>query len=91
MYELGCVSQSATILEALLELKVEIDHSCGGNGSCGTCRVFVEAGLEKLDLRNEVEAEIAHDRGFSANERLSCQTQVKDQIAVRIPKKLAKG
>jgi 2Fe-2S ferredoxin len=78
-------SQEQTILEALLENKIEIDHTCGGMGTCGTCRIFVQKGLEKFELRNEIESEIAADRGFTENERLSCQNLVKDGLVLRKP------
>ena len=63
-----------SILQALLDSKIEIDHSCGGNGTCGTCRIFIQQGLEKLKPRNEIESEMAQERGFQSHERLSCQT-----------------
>lgn len=78
-------SHTDTILEALLEAEIEIDHSCGGMGTCGTCRVFVEKGLEKFGPRNEPESEIAQDRQFAENERLACQNFVKDGLVLRKP------
>lgn len=74
-----------TILEALIRSDVEISHSCGGNGTCGTCRIFVESGLENLPPRTEVEIEIAADRGFESNERLSCQTASINKLKIHIP------
>lgn len=78
-------SQNQTILDALLAAEVEIDHSCGGMGSCGTCRVFVEAGLELLGPRGEIEEEIARDRQFEANERLCCQNLAQSGLRIRKP------
>lgn len=78
-------SQKQTILEALLEAHIEIDHSCGGMGSCGTCRVFVIKGLEQLGPRNELEKEIAEDRNFSVEERLSCQNLVVMGLLLKKP------
>ncbi len=64
-----------SILETALALGVEIDHSCGANGTCGTCRVFVKmSGGESLPARDELEQEMADDRGFAEDERLACQT-----------------
>lgn len=79
------VTEGETILETALRHRVPIEHSCGGMGSCGTCRVFVKKGLEKLDRRGEVEQEIADDRQFSENERLACQNQAMDGLEVRVP------
>ena len=67
-------SHGESILEAALKSKIPLDHSCGGFGTCGTCRIFVKEGLEQLDDRNEIELEMAADRGFGPQERLACQT-----------------
>jgi ferredoxin len=74
-----------SILEIAIAQEVPLNHSCGGMGSCTTCRVFVVAGAEKLGERNEVEAEHARMRGFVHNERLSCQTQAEDGMICQIP------
>jgi ferredoxin, 2Fe-2S len=78
-------SQTQTILEALQEAEIPMDSSCGGMGTCGTCRLFIEEGLEKLSPRNDPETEIAVDRNFANNERLSCQNFVKDGLVLRKP------
>jgi ferredoxin, 2Fe-2S len=74
-----------SILEVALANNIDLGHSCGGMGSCTTCRVFVEKGVENLGTRNEVEAEHAQMRGYKQNERLSCQTEAFDGLVVRIP------
>ncbi len=76
-----------SLLDVALNNKLEIGHSCGGMGSCGTCRVIVLEGLELLNPRNEVEQEIADTRGFQPNERLACQTQPPAQGKFLIPKR----
>ena len=78
-------SQGQTILDALLSHGIEIDHSCGGMGSCGTCRIFVQQGLELFEPRNEVEQDIADDRQFIENERLCCQNLVKPGLILKKP------
>lgn len=62
-----------SILELALKNKLDIDSTCGGMGTCGTCMVVVEAGLELMSERNEIETEFAQERGLKPNERLSCQ------------------
>lgn len=63
-----------SILEASFRTDRPVSTSCGGFGSCGACRIFVDEGLERLEPRNEIEAEMAGDRGFLKEERLACQT-----------------
>ena len=64
-----------TVLEAALAAGIKIPHSCGGMGSCGTCRVVVMSGADGLEQRSEVELEMSDARGFREDERLSCQIQ----------------
>ncbi|UXR66264.1 (2Fe-2S)-binding protein [Bdellovibrio bacteriovorus] len=71
-----------SVLDVALRAKVALNHTCGGNGTCGTCRVFVIQGLEKLGPRNEIEAEMAQDRVFQASERLACQMEPVDGLVV---------
>ena len=78
-------SQGETFLDALLKAGIAIDHSCGGMGSCGTCMVKIVTGLEKMDCRNELEQEIARDRKFSAEERLSCQNRSQCGLVLKRP------
>ena len=67
---------------------IELNHSCGGMGTCGTCRVRILSSLESLgplEPRNEIEIEMANDRGFAENERLACQLAIVNGLKFRIP------
>jgi 2Fe-2S ferredoxin len=79
------VGTSQSVLEVALKNGIDIGHSCGGMGSCTTCRVFVEFSPEPLPERNELEQEIADSRGFSENERLCCQLAPLPGLVVRVP------
>jgi 2Fe-2S ferredoxin len=74
-----------TVLQLAKDHDVPLEHSCGGFGTCGTCRVFVEKYVEKLPPREGVELEMATDRGFAANERLCCQMTPLDGLVLKIP------
>ncbi len=76
----------ASILELALDHKVQIEHSCGGFATCGTCRVIVEKSVEKLIPREGLELEMAQERGFAANERLCCQIVPVHGLVLRVPK-----
>jgi 2Fe-2S ferredoxin len=78
------VTMESTVLAVAIRHKIDLNHSCGGNGTCGTCRVFVEADGTRQP-RNELEQEMADERGFSESERLACQLQACAQLRVRIP------
>lgn len=75
------------LLESALRAGFPLDHSCGGNGTCTTCRVIVEEGAEYLEPRNEIEQEMADDRNFAVNERLSCQIKPTGPMRLRVPHK----
>jgi len=70
------------LVEAAAEAGVILDSPCGGEGSCGKCRVQVKTqGSEPTE---------ADERVFSSDEirqgyRLACQTAVRGPITVFIP------
>ena len=72
------------LLDTLNANKVSISQSCGGNGTCTTCRVFVLEGLQHCSPRTELEAERAEERGFEKHERLSCQTEILGDLRLEI-------
>jgi 2Fe-2S ferredoxin len=72
------------ILQQILDMKIPISHSCGGNGTCGTCRVIILGGSENLSPREELETEFAESRNFSDSERLACQTFFKGPVKLKI-------
>lgn len=82
------VSQDCeSILDLALRAGIDMDHTCGGNATCGTCMVEVLQGLEKLEERNEIEREFAEERGLKPQERLSCQNRPLDGLVVKVPHK----
>lgn len=73
-----------SVLEAAEKVKISIFNTCGGNGTCGTCRVRVCSDLSVLPPRNEIEAEFAEDRGFLEEERLACQLVPTQNIVIEV-------
>lgn len=78
-------SHGQTILQAVLGQGLDLDHSCGGMGTCGTCRVLIDNFITALPPRNDIETELAQDRGFEQKERLACQTCPIEGLQVRKP------
>lgn len=78
------IRKGTTILDCLLAAKAPIGTSCGGMGTCTACLVRVKEGLTELGPRNEIEAEAEADRGFRADERLSCQNQPHEKLLIEI-------
>lgn len=73
------------LLDLLNANEIGINQSCGGNGTCTTCRVFVRKGTASLSSRSELELERTEERGFDDNERLCCQTTIFDSAVIEIP------
>lgn len=85
-HQKSCVfTDEESVLEVALKNGLEISHSCGGMGSCTTCRVIVVEYRGQLPPRNELEQDIADMRGFQEEERLSCQLEPTDGMVLRIP------
>ena len=76
-----------SVLEVGLKAGLEIDHTCGGNGTCGTCLIEIVEGSEHLNERTEQELEMGEDRKFFANERLSCQVIACEGLVVKVSHK----
>lgn len=72
------------LLDTLNAGKFSISQSCGGNGSCTTCRVLVLKGEENCSPRTEIEAERAAERFFANNERLACQITLLGSVEIEI-------
>ncbi|MEZ4333287.1 MAG: NADH:ubiquinone reductase (Na(+)-transporting) subunit F [Myxococcota bacterium] len=76
------VPAGATLLSTLAGKQIFIPSACGGQGTCGVCRVRVSEGggsilpTEKTHISRGEERE-----GY----RLSCQVKVKQDLKIRIP------
>ena len=74
-----------TVLEALERHKIPVASSCGGMGTCGTCKIDVLSSVDKLEARNEVEAEFAQARSYAPSERLACQIHWVKGLKISVP------
>ncbi len=69
------VLKGKNISDYAKELKIPISSSCRGRGICKECRIVIEKGCEVLNKKTELENDL------SENERLACQTIIKDDSA----------
>lgn len=72
---------------AIMDADVDILHRCGGNARCTTCRVEVLAG-DAGDETTAESARLARLNERPASMRLSCQIQVRDDLTVRVIRRL---
>lgn len=76
------VKEGTTLFEAAEKAGVYVNSVCGGEGTCGECRLQVMQGKAKTDK---------HSIGFFTTEEikngyvLACQTRVEDDLVVVVP------
>ncbi len=75
------VPEGETILSAALSCGVHINTACGGQGSCGKCKVIVKEGNVK-PLPGSLPAE---EGGFPTGVYLACLTSVHGDLEVQVP------
>lgn len=82
----GEVEADLTLLEASKVLGFPLNHDCGGNASCTTCRVEVQLGEENLSEIDFEEQDLLDREALSESwHRLGCQARVLGDIIVRVP------
>ncbi len=78
------VTPGTTVLEAAQEAGVGISAICGGNGSCGACRVRL-TDQKSVGKPTETEIEILDADELSAGLRLACRTEIYGTTRVDVP------
>ena len=77
-----------TLLEASKLLGFPLNHDCGGNASCTTCRVEVQLGGEHLSEIDFDEQDLLDREALSEPwHRLGCQTRISGNVIVRVPER----
>jgi uncharacterized 2Fe-2S/4Fe-4S cluster protein (DUF4445 family) len=77
------VEQGETLLDAAMQAGVYVDASCGGEGTCGKCRVTIESGNVEAERGPHVS-----EQEFSEGVRQACQSRVVSDVVVRIPEEM---
>lgn len=83
----GYDGEQGSLLSIALSGGVEIEHTCGGGGLCGTCHVLVDSGAENLCEAGDDELDVVDAAvGSALNSRLACQAVVcGGDVTVTIP------
>jgi 2Fe-2S ferredoxin len=82
----GDVPANLTLLEAAEALGFPLNHDCGGNASCTTCRVEVQIGVEHLSEIDFDEQDLLDREALSEVwHRLGCQARISGDVVVRVP------
>ena len=80
---LQCTSNSS-LLEAFREAGVQIRAECGGQGSCGQCKVLVQA-KSNVNKPSNQEKRLLTDSEILQGVRLACQTMAKESLKIMLP------
>ena len=74
-----------TLLSIARENGIELDHFCGGQCSCGTCRGKVTNGEGNLSKPSGPEQMVLGPKHLSSCGRLACQARVTGDVEVEVP------
>lgn len=78
-------ARGATLLEVANLAGIDLRSYCGGNCSCGSCRVEVRAGAGALSRRAGHEELVLGADAARRGDRLACQAQVLGPVEIHIP------
>ena len=82
----GDVDSNLSLLEAAQQVGFPLNHDCGGNASCTTCRVDVVVGLENLsDIDFDEQDLLDREALTEPYRRLGCQARVLGDVMVQVP------
>jgi len=80
----SCQAAKGTALQqALAQLGVEITAPCGGEGTCGKCRVQVLSG--NVDSVHPEERSLLAQGELAAGTRLACRVRIQGAVEVSVP------
>lgn len=76
------VENGTLLMKALLDAGIPVASSCGGDAVCCKCLLKIVAGAENLSAPNREEEFLREQKGFAADERVSCQVLVLGDVTV---------
>lgn len=79
------VPAGTTLLAAARQAGVEVPHYCGGTCSCGTCRVVIRAGADRLSPAEGREQMVLGSERARDGDRLACQARALGPVTIHIP------
>jgi uncharacterized 2Fe-2S/4Fe-4S cluster protein (DUF4445 family) len=75
----GCFKTGIRLFDAAKELGVEVRSECGGDGTCGKCKIIVVNGSNLLNGLTDQEKGLLTRQEIEGKYRLSCQTKIKEK------------
>lgn len=85
-YPYGGKGDPGSLLDIALAHGIDIEHACGGVGTCATCHVIVTRGMENLSEADDAELDrVELAPGNTINSRLACRAVVHGDVTVVVP------
>lgn len=78
-----------TVMDAARQAGVALSADCGGNGTCGRCRVRLMDG--KLSMPTGAEVKRLGEVGLQDGWRLACQAVVENNVKIYVPLESMRG
>lgn len=75
----SCFETGIRLFDAAKELGVEVRSECGGDGTCGKCKIIIVNGSNLINVLTDREKELLSHREITSKYRLSCQTRIKEK------------
>jgi 2Fe-2S ferredoxin len=79
------VTNRKSLLDNILENRVDWLHSCGGKGRCTTCKAIINEGHQNLTPKTAAEKKYQQLNQLADNERLACQCAVRGDLKIAVP------
>lgn len=77
-----------SVLQQVLQQRIDWMHACGGKGRCTSCKMLVIAGMDNLSPLTAHEIRFRNASRLHLTERQACQCRViSGEVVVHIPKK----
>lgn len=85
------VDHSSNILDNAKKSGVDLISLCGGNGTCGKCKVIIDKERKNAGPITEMEKSNFSQIELSSGYRLACCTSIMGHITVRVPEESRTG
>jgi uncharacterized 2Fe-2S/4Fe-4S cluster protein (DUF4445 family) len=78
------VDEGATLMVAARAAGIDISSTCGGEGTCGRCRVVISGG--EMPSPGEADLRFISQQEIGSGQRLACRSRVIGYTKVHVPK-----
>ncbi len=78
------VPAGATLMDAARAAGIAISSTCGGEGTCGRCRVLVREG--PVPVPSDADLSFFSEMEIDSSQRLACRSRVTDNTRIQVPK-----